>query len=289
MASRSVTSVVLGIASIALFLAGFVFVAFYVMSVTGPHLRYLGAGFLAALAAFVVGCLVGLVVGIPRFVSSGAMRHVVEANVARTAATLPAAKAGLRQGGTGRTAGQPPAAHPVQQQPTQGTQAPMGPMTAMTLVASGAEQEAARTTQPDGFPAITDQSGADPGGADPGGAGQGGAGQGGADPGGADLSGAGQGSQFSPSSNLAEISDWLTKLLLGAGLVELTRLGHPLSSLIDAVARGLQGVPAGAVISGTPVIVAASILVMYVVLGFLDGYVLTTLWYGKHLQRLGYS
>jgi len=37
------------------------------------------------------------------------------------------------------------------------------------------------------------------------------------------------------------------------------------------------------------VLVAASILVMYVVLGFLDGYVLTTLWYGKHLQRLGYS
>jgi hypothetical protein len=150
--------------------------------------------------------------------------------------------------------------------------APMGPMTPMTLVASGSGQSSVRSTDPDGFPAITDQAPADQGGAS-------------ADQGGGDA----PVNQFTPSTNLAEISDWLTKLLLGAGLVELTRLGHPLSSLIDAVARGLQGVPAGGAVSGTPVVAAASILVLYVVLGFLDGYVLTTLWYGKYLQRLGYS
>jgi len=42
------------------------------------------------------------------------------------------------------------------------------------------------------------------------------------------------------SSNLAEISDWLTKLVLGAGLVELTRLGGPVGRLIDNVATGLH-------------------------------------------------
>jgi hypothetical protein len=354
MASRSATSLVLAAASIVLFIAGFVFLAFYVTSVTGPHLRYLGAGFLAACAAFVVGCMVGLIVGIPRFVSSGAMRHAIEANVARKAMPGPvtvqappsdpdgpgqpgqaaqdapsvqqgqappdaqpgaagqpspsgqSAQSGLPasagQGGQSAQAGQAP-------QPAQGPMTPMGSMTPMTLVASGQQRSSARTTAPDGFPTITDQStvgqstagqvgggqpgGGQGGGTDPSGAGQVSAGQGNggqssssqadADQGGAEVS------QLTPSTNLAEISDWLTKLLLGAGLVELTRLGHPMASLIDAVARGLQGIPAGGTVSGTPVIVAASILIMYVVLGFLDGYVVTTLWYGKYLQRLGYS
>jgi hypothetical protein len=279
MGSRSFTSLVLAVASVVLFLAGFVFLAFYVTSVTGPHLRYLGAGFLAACAAFVIGCLVGLIVGIPRFVSSGAMRHAIEAKVARTPAPKAAPRPVVVQAAPvdPAVAAAQAAAAAAQSaqgaQPVQGAMAPMAPMTPMTLVASGPQQQPARTTDPDGFPALTDTD------------------QGGAD---ADQSGAGQGdagqvSQLTPSTNLAEISDWLTKLLLGAGLVELTRLGHPLSSLIDAVARGLQGVPAGGAVSGTPVVVAASILVMYVVLGFLDGYIVTTLWYGKYLQRLGYN
>ena len=305
MTSRSTTTLVLAIASIVLFLAGFVFLAFYVTSAAGPHLRYLGAGFLAACAAFVVGCLVGLIVGIPRFVSSGAMRHALEAKVARAATPGPAkarivatasagpGQAGQAQAGQAAQPGQAgQAGQTAQAQPTQGAQAaqapmaPMGPMTPMTLVASGTQQESVRTTAPDGFPAITDQVTAD----------QGAAGQGGTStaqvsdaPGDAGPDDGTQVSQLPPSTNLAEISDWLTKLLLGAGLVELTRLGHPLSSLIDAVARGLQGIPAGGAVSGTPVLVAASILVMYVVLGFLDGYVVTTLWYGKYLQRLGYG
>jgi hypothetical protein len=320
MASRSTTTLVLTIASIVLFLAGFVFLAFYVTSAAGPHLRYLGAGFLAACAAFVVGCMVGLIVGIPRFVSSGAMRHAIEAKVARTATAGPAkaraawaapsghGQAAQAQPGAGQPGAGQPAAGQAEAQPAQGahaaqatpgSMAPMGPMTPMTLVASGAQQESARTTAPDGFPAITDQGAADQGAAgqasaDQGAAGQGGAGQGGAGqvnaaPGDAGQDDGTEVGQLTPSTNLAEISDWLTKLLLGAGLVELTRLGHPLSSLIDAVARGLQGIPAGGAVTGTPVLVAASMLVMYVVLGFLDGYVVTTLWYGKYLQRLGYG
>jgi hypothetical protein len=279
MGSRSFTSLVLAVASVVLFLAGFVFLAFYVTSVTGPHLRYLGAGFLAACAAFVIGCLVGLIVGIPRFVSSGAMRHAIEAKVARSPARPPAPRPVVVQAApvdpAAAQAAQAAAAQAAQAaqgpQPVQGAMAPMAPMTPMTLVASGPQQQPARTTDPDGFPALTDTD------------------QGGTGTGADDQGDAGQVSQLTPSTNLAEISDWLTKLLLGAGLVELTRLGHPLSSLIDAVARGLQGVPAGGAVSGTPVVVAGSILVMYVVLGFLDGYIVTTLWYGKYLQRLGYN
>jgi hypothetical protein len=167
------------------------FIGFYVASGPEPHLGYLGVGWLTACAAFVAGCLAGLVVGIPRFVSSGALRHDVEARRL-----------------------------------------------------SASQDQASQ-----------DQASQD------------------------------QASRFAPSSNLAEISDWLTKLLLGAGLVGLTRLGRPLGALVDAVARGLGS----ATPSGSSEVIAAAILATYVVLGFLDGYVVTTLWYGKHLQQLGYQ
>jgi hypothetical protein len=92
--------------------------------------------------------------------------------------------------------------------------------------------------------------------------------------------------EFTPSTNLSEVSDWLTKLLLGAGLVQLTHLGGPLGGLIDAVAQGLGQVPAGATPSGMARVVAGALLVTYVVVGFLSGYVVTTLWYGRRLREV---
>jgi hypothetical protein len=216
---RSGTAVFLGVASGVLFIAGFVFIGFYVYSVDGPHLRYLGTGFLTACAAFVVGCLVGLIVGIPRFVSSGAMRHDLETRRA-------AARATARRPRTVR--------RPVH-----------GRAGVIAAEAAGSRGDA-----------------------------------------GTDPASPVQASQFTPSTNLAEISDWLTKLLLGAGLVELTRLGRPLTSLVDAVARAMQDVAPGAKLPETSVVVAAGILALYVVLGFLDGYVVTTVWYGRYLERL---
>jgi len=250
---RSTAPLILALMSGAMFLAGFVFIGFYVESGSGPHLRYLGTGFLTACAAFVAGCLVGLVVGIPRFVSSGAMRHDVETR--RMAARAPATPGQIA------AAVVTPGTAPAQAPPVPGARlAASAPVpTPTTPAAPAAQGETAQLIVAQG----------DAG--DQGGAGQ------------APLV---SGSQFSPSTNLAEISDWLTKLLLGAGLVELTRLGHPISALINAVARGLQDVPANAKIQGTPVLVAGGILVLYVILGFLDGYVITTVWYGKYLENL---
>jgi hypothetical protein len=88
---------------------------------------------------------------------------------------------------------------------------------------------------------------------------------------------------FAPSTNLAEVSDWLTKLLLGAGLVSITRLGKPIGSLIHNVAAGIG---ANSTTSGAPQVMAGGILVTYLVLGFLVGYVTTTLWYGNKLGRV---
>jgi hypothetical protein len=91
---------------------------------------------------------------------------------------------------------------------------------------------------------------------------------------------------YLPSSNLAEISDWLTKLLLGAGLVSITKLGDPLSKLVDDVAAGFK--VAAASPSMTPEsmkVMAGAIMIAFVLIGFLDGYVVTTLWYQKQLNR----
>jgi hypothetical protein len=175
---------------------GFVLIVLYAFSMAGPHLRYLTVGQLTASTALLTGSLVGLIVGIPRDVSSGALR----ATTSRSRPPVP----GDRRGST-------PAAN----------------------VGESVEDAGARS--------------------------------------------------FEPSTNLAEISDWLTKLLLGAGLVSLTRLGPPLGRLINTVARGLG--PHG-MATGAAVDIAAAILIGYAVLGFLAGYLATTLWYGKRLRAM---
>ena len=83
-------------------------------------------------------------------------------------------------------------------------------------------------------------------------------------------------------SNLAEVSDWLTKLLLGAGLVQLTRLGAPVAQLIDNIAAGLHSTAASA--SGAKV-AAGAILFGYTITGILVRYVVTTLWYQKRITN----
>lgn len=93
-----------------------------------------------------------------------------------------------------------------------------------------------------------------------------------------------QSDPYSPSSNLAEVSDWLTKLLLGAGLVQLTRLATPISHLIDNIAAGLTAATSTGASSAAKVM-AGSILFGYLVIGMLDSYVVTTMWYQNKLEE----
>jgi hypothetical protein len=94
-----------------------------------------------------------------------------------------------------------------------------------------------------------------------------------------------QSDPYSPSSNLAEVSDWLTKLLLGAGLVQLTHLAAPISHLIDNIAAGLTATTATGISSAAKVM-AGSILFGYAVIGMLDAYVVTTVWYQNKLEEI---
>jgi putative Ig domain-containing protein len=95
--------------------------------------------------------------------------------------------------------------------------------------------------------------------------------------------------RYLPSANLPDVSDWLTKLLLGAGLVQLTHLGRPVGQLIDSVARGLYDpgtTPAAMMAPGSAKVLAGSILFGYLGIGILSGYVVTATWYLRKLNGL---
>jgi hypothetical protein len=150
---------------------GSLWIAIYSFATPGAHWSYLGTGMLTAIAAFLSGCFIGFLFGIPKVISSGQLRH---------------------------------------NKPSQ---------------------------------------------------------------------------TYVPSTNLAEVSDWLTKLLLGAGLVQLTRLGTPIGHLINTVAAGLT--PATATVpSSAATVMAGAILFGYAVIGLLDAYVVTTMWYQQRLEKL---
>jgi len=156
---------------------GGLWIVIYSFATPGGHWSYLGTGMLTALAAFLGGCVIGFLFGIPRVVSSGQLRHE-----------------------------------------------------------QGSDHE--------------------------------------------------QGSEtYTPSSNLAEVSDWLTKLLLGAGLVQLTRLGAPIGHLIDSVAAGLTAATGTPAPSSAAKVMAGAILFGYAAIGLLDAYVVTTMWYQQKLEK----
>ena len=150
---------------------GGIWIVAYSFATPGHHWSYLGTGMLTALAAFLAGCVIGFLFGIPRAVSSGQLRH------------------------------------------QQGSVA------------------------------------------------------------------------YTPSSNLAEVSDWLTKLLLGAGLVQLTRLGAPIGHLIDSVAAGLTAGTGTPPPSSAAKVMAGAILFGYAAIGLLDAYLVTTMWYQQKLEK----
>ncbi|MFE7194556.1 hypothetical protein [Kitasatospora sp. NPDC057541] len=89
--------------------------------------------------------------------------------------------------------------------------------------------------------------------------------------GGAGAAGAGEPhGSYAPNTNLEQVSDWLTKVLLGVGLTQLGSLGERLDRLGTALAPALGG---GA---GTAPFAAALVL-YFLLLGFLAGWLLTRL------------
>jgi hypothetical protein len=77
-----------------------------------------------------------------------------------------------------------------------------------------------------------------------------------------------------PQTNLEEIADWFTKLILGAGLVQLTHLGGPIYRFASLMASGVDPYPRPADDPGSPAITLA-IMGFFSVSGLLYGYLWT--------------
>jgi hypothetical protein len=87
-----------------------------------------------------------------------------------------------------------------------------------------------------------------------------------------------------PNNNLEQVSDWLTKLLLGAGLVQLGHIGRGLGKLINGLASALSSSVVEPVPPAAAKALAGSLIGFNAALGFLFGYVITTTWYREILE-----
>lgn len=76
------------------------------------------------------------------------------------------------------------------------------------------------------------------------------------------------GGRYSVNTNLEQISDWLTKILIGVGLVQFRQLADLAGDLVGTVGQALGG--------GQPAEVAAgALMVFFAITGFLVAYVMT--------------
>ncbi len=80
--------------------------------------------------------------------------------------------------------------------------------------------------------------------------------------------------RYRPNTNLEQISDWLSKILVGAGLTQIHSIGSGLKDLSQSVGKGL-----GDAEFGPPF--ALAIIVAYLICGFLGGF----LWARLFLPR----
>jgi hypothetical protein len=76
---------------------------------------------------------------------------------------------------------------------------------------------------------------------------------------------------YEPNTNLEQISDWLTKIIVGVGLVELGSIIHFFEKIGHFAGPAFADAPSGEII-------AISICVHYLFVGFIQGFLLAYLW-----------
>lgn len=91
------------------------------------------------------------------------------------------------------------------------------------------------------------------------------------------------GSGVSLSTNLQQVADWLTKLLLGAGLTQLGRFPHGAYVLFHGMAAALSG---STTVSGEAVAVAGAIASYFAIAGFVLGWLSTYLFLTPAVDKL---
>ena len=74
--------------------------------------------------------------------------------------------------------------------------------------------------------------------------------------------------RYAVNTNLEEISDWLTKIIVGVGLIQLGQISEALGQLVVSLGPGLGGQPSSRLVAG-------AVLAFFGTWGFLLGYLLT--------------
>lgn len=83
-----------------------------------------------------------------------------------------------------------------------------------------------------------------------------------------------------PNSNLVEISDWLTKIIVGVGLVQLNKIPGEIQNLTVYIGNGLRDCDSQACKQSSEAL-ALAIIIFFFCAGFLIGY----LWSRLYLQK----
>jgi len=86
------------------------------------------------------------------------------------------------------------------------------------------------------------------------------------------------GNTTAPNTNLEQISDWLTKIIVGVGLTQLPAIGRFFETLGDRWGSAFGMGAAGPLI-------AISITIHYLIMGFFQGFLLSSLWLPAALER----
>jgi hypothetical protein len=87
-----------------------------------------------------------------------------------------------------------------------------------------------------------------------------------------------QAGSYGANTNLEQISDWLTKILVGVGLTKLGVLPEKLQALASFVSPGFGALP-------HPDVIAIAVVLYFAVSGFLFGYLWTRLYLGAALRE----
>lgn len=95
-----------------------------------------------------------------------------------------------------------------------------------------------------------------------------------------------QGASIHPNTNLEQISDWLTKILVGVGLTQLDAIPDKIGQLASYVAKGLKNTTGPEIFSVTgPETFSLAVMIYFAVIGFLFGFLWTRLNLGRAMAE----
>lgn len=88
------------------------------------------------------------------------------------------------------------------------------------------------------------------------------------------------------NDNLVQISDWLTKIIVGVGLTQINSLPEKLNSLGKVISPCFNISIPGESDSNIKITISISILIYFLILGFITSYLWTRIYFGDILKQV---